>query len=72
MRWKIFRFNLNIDSGKLNTDSGKSVILFNFNRNGCSNSLGMPVQIEPECVFKLGRNMQGDANGDAGFAAFFG
>ena len=49
--------NLNTDSGMLNTNSGKYVILFNFNRNRCSSSAGIPVQIEPEWVFRLGRNM---------------
>ena len=56
MRWEGFSLKVNTDSRMLNTDSrkwGKSVhvqqeSLFTFDRNGCSRSAGIGVQLARE------------------------
>jgi hypothetical protein len=48
MRCEGFRFNVNTDSGMMNTDSGKSGKVFTFNQNERSRSTGIGVHVEPE------------------------
>ncbi len=57
MRWERFRLNVNTDSGKVNTDSGKSIQVFTFGRNSRSRSTGLGVHVHPESVFTMDRNM---------------
>ena len=57
MRWERFRIIVNSDSGMVNTDSGKTGKVFTINQNRCSRSAGIGVQVEPEWVFTMGRNM---------------
>jgi hypothetical protein len=61
MRWEGFSLKVNTDSRMLNTDSrkwGKSVhvqqeSLFTFDRNGCSRSAGIGVQLAREYAITI-------------------
>ena len=45
------------DSGIVNGDSGETLKAFTINQNECSRSPGIGVHVEPEWVFRMGRNM---------------
>jgi hypothetical protein len=48
MRWKRFRFNVNTDSGSMNSNSGQAGKVFTLNQNERSRSTRIGVHVKPE------------------------